>query len=341
MDSNTVVFAKACKANNPTARAQPTTPSKLLDLTTQSPSTTAISERNKQNSPLLALPPEILSDILKYVVADKVVHVVPEDGDEVKTRVCMSPEDYPDSESPRVIIAPNDNTVSDGMGNDTCFNTRHQECSDDDYAVDGKQGLNLDVLLVCRQIYKEASLLPFQENEFVFGLQPMDDCPRPTMDRWINRLLPEQREAVRHVTVASSACVSTDKVQLARFTGLRSLHLLLAPGYEPAVLYQMVHNTWRFAHRYAQKWQSLRDFRITVEAYYDSENYPVVRKQTRELTRLVRHTESRTLRWNSQCAKAKVELATEEDIKVQEDEDALLESLTDLDAKRIWGYIFL
>jgi hypothetical protein len=74
-------------------------------------------------------------------------------------------------------------------------------------------------MLVCRQIYKEASLLPFEENEFVFGLQPKIDCPRPTMDGWIDRLRPEQREAVRHVTVASNACVSKDKVRLARFTG--------------------------------------------------------------------------------------------------------------------------
>lgn len=336
MDSNTVLLAKASKANNPTASAQPTTPSKMLDLTIQSPSTTAISARNKQNSPLLALPSEILSDILRYVVADKVVHVLPEDGDTVKTRVCLSPEDCPNPDSPRAKIAHEDNTVSDGMEDDTCFTTRHQECSDDDYTVDAKQGLSLDVMLVCRQIYKEASLLPFQENEFVFGLKPKPDCPPPTMDRWIDRLRPEQRDVVRHVTVVSSACVSTDKVQLARFTGLRTLRLLLAPGNEPAALYEEVHNTWRFAHRYAQKWQSLRDFRITFEAYYDSKSYDVLYKQTRELTRLVRHMEARTTRWNSECAKAKVQLATEEDIKVQEDEDALLDCLMALDAKR--GY---
>jgi hypothetical protein len=137
-----------------------------------------ISARNEKESPLLALPSELLNKILQGVVADQVVHILPEGSRKYKTRICASPEDCPTSESPRIHLALDDNTASDGMDDDSCYTLRHKEC---EHSATTKSGLNLDALLVCRQIYREASLLPFQQNFFVFGLHAPIEGPRPTM----------------------------------------------------------------------------------------------------------------------------------------------------------------
>jgi hypothetical protein len=131
----------------------------MLDLSVTPESTLAISELNKNESLLLKLPSEVLNKILQKVVADQTVHVLPKGSRKYKTRICASPEDCPTSDSPRIHLARDDNTVSDGMEDDSCFTIRHEECANN---ITTKTRLNLDILRVCRRIYREASLLPFQ-----------------------------------------------------------------------------------------------------------------------------------------------------------------------------------
>ena len=207
--------------------ARPNIPARLLDLSAPPESTLAISTRNKKESPLLALPSEILNKILQQVVADQIVHVLPEGSRKYKTRICASPEDCPTSESPRIHLARDDNAVSDGMEDASCYTTRHKECEDNDIT---KSGLNLNIMCVCRQIYCEASLLPFQKNTFVFGLHAPKEGQLPTLAGFMNRLKREQREAIQHFVIVSDDVRPTIKNQPGQFRGLRSLHVLLASG---------------------------------------------------------------------------------------------------------------
>ncbi|KAM0710914.1 hypothetical protein Q7P35_001652 [Cladosporium inversicolor] len=247
--------------------ACPTIPSRLLDLSAPQEATLAISARNQKESPLLALPSEILNKILQEVVADQTVRVLPEGSRKYKTLICASPEDCPTEESPRIHLARDDNTVSDGMEDDSCYTIRHKEC---DHSATTKSGLNLDVLLVCRQIYREASLLPFEHNTFILGLHVPMKGPSPTMAGFVNRLKREQREAIQHVVIASNdARGARIKSQLGQLRGLRSLHMLLAPGNDSREFHLVLLNCHYFATGYPMGWLPLKTFRITMEAYLD------------------------------------------------------------------------
>lgn len=280
-------------------------PARLLDLSAPPEFTQAISEGNKNRSPLLALPSEILNKILRNVVADQKIHVLPEGSRKYKTRICASPEDCPTSESPRIHLA-RDIYVSDGMEDDSCFTLRHKECANN---VITKSGLNLDVLLTCRQIYREASLLPFQRNTFVFGLHAPIEGPVPTMAGFLNRLKREQREAVRHVVIASGSIESgTLKSQLAQLRGLRSLHMLIAPGCDVDDFLWALRNCLSFAILYRMDWLPLETFRISMEAYLDRRALDALSFQAPELDRLARYLEAVFLFLNSNLTDEKTAL---------------------------------
>jgi hypothetical protein len=294
-------------------------PARLLDLSAPPEFTLAISERNKKESPLLAFPSEILNKILQEVVADQTVHVLPEGGRKYKTRICASPEDCPTSESPRIHLARDDNAVSDGMEDDSCYTTRHKECEDNGIT---KSGLNLDVLLVCRQIYREASLLPFQKNTFVFGLHPLSEGPRLTMAGFVNRLKREQRKAIQHVIIASNDIhIPSVKSQLGQLRGLRSLHMLLAPGLDVFDFHEVLGNCYYFATTYCMGWLPLRNFRISMEGYLDRRSLDALSCQAAEIDRLVRGIEAKFLRLNSKTAEAKTALPAVEDVAIEDDVD--------------------
>jgi hypothetical protein len=313
-----------------------------MDFTEVSASNMEISLRNQQQSPLLALPEEIFGSILNEVVADKLIHVL-SDGikgsRKFKAHVCMSPEDCPNSESPGIIVDTENCTVDDGRDFNFCFTTRHDECSTDANAIGAKQGLNLDFLRTCRMIYQKASLLPFQENEFIFGMHAPINGPVPTMDgfvsRFLTRMTSEQREAIHHVTVVSHKCLPRDKQQLARLKGIRSLHMLLAPGNDPFDLYALIADTWNFASDYPFLLLSLQSFRFTVEAYLSNKDCAVLSTQTPTLKRLIEQMEMRFLRWNSQSAKIETgPVATWE--KDLGDRIAFRKCLTKLDKQRFF-----
>jgi hypothetical protein len=200
-------------------------------------------------------------------------------------------------------------TVDDATDYNSCFTTRHEACSTVTSAIIAKDGLNLDLLRTCRRIYQEGSLLPFRENEFVFGMHASIEGPAITMEgfvsRFLTRMATEQRESNRHVTMVSHKCLPKDKLQLARLKGIRSLHMLLAPGSNPVDLYTLIAETWNFASDYPFLLLSLRSFRFTMEAYLDSEDHAVLSRQTCRLGCLIQHMELRFLRWNSQSAKIK------------------------------------
>jgi len=284
---------------------RPKISAKLLDLSAPPEFTLAISERNIKESPLLAMPSEILNKILQDVVDEQTVHVLPEGRRKYKTRICASPEDCLTSESPRIHLARDDNAVSDGMEDDSCYTICHKECEDN---VTTKSGLNLDALLVCRQIYREASLLPFQKNTFVFGLHAPSEGQLPTLAGFLNRLISEQRKAIQHVVIASDDFRPTIKNQLGQLRGLRSLHMLLAPGGYAGDLHRVLVHCHSFATTYPMGWIPLESYRITVESYLDRRSLDVLSIQVPELDRLTREIEATFFPLNSSLAKAKTAL---------------------------------
>lgn len=197
------------------------------------------------------------------------------------------------------------------------FTLRHQECAS---GVTTRSGLDLDVLTVCRQIYKAAVLLPFQENTFIFGLHARRRKPLPTMDGFLNRLNREQREAVRYVTFTSDDCrIGNVKSQLARLRGLRSLHMLLAPGDDIGAFYHVLHKCEAFATSYPLGWLPLKTFRITMEAYLDSRGLAALSSQAHGLDRLVRYLEAKTLLYNSNLVATETALLQAEVFGVEGD----------------------
>jgi len=327
MPPNTGAAAELLRSDRPTPTNRSKVPSKLMDLSSPSESTLAISVRNVKESRLVGLPSEILGQILKEVVTGQTVHVVAEGKHNYKTRICASPEDCPTAESPRVHLARDDNTVSDGTENDSCFTVRHQECI---HSAVTKSGLNLDVLRVCRQFYHEAALLPFQENKFILGLHTPLKGPRPAMDGFMNRLNNEQRDAIHHVVIASDCLpmrIGKIKSQVARLRGLQSLHLLLAPGNDPLnIKFPYVLDGCRhFAETYPLHWLPLKAYRMTIEAYLDKRNTVTLSSQAPKLDRLVRDYEAMFLSNNSRFAKVETGSSKTEDT-VMEDRDADLTS---------------
>lgn len=254
--------------------------------------------RNENDSPLLALPSEIRTKILQKVMGGNIVHILPQPNRKYQAFICLSPEDCHDQESPRVTIAPDDNNFNHELGNSQCFTTRHKACSTPpSNAITASNGLNLDVLHVCRQLYQEAAFLPFQQNNFFLGLHaPLDGTP-PAMDRFINRLCREQRGQVQHVTVVSDTNRIKDRYQLARLKGLRSLSFILAPvpRDSPHDLYKLIDDLWMSPLRCPVSWPLLESVRISIEVYLGDKECVALSEQVSKLEDLVCRAETKTI----------------------------------------------
>lgn len=327
--SQTIAHLSNPGSTTPIARSK--VPSTLLDLSHPPESTLAISIRNKNESLLVALPSEILKQILTEVVGGQTIHVLPKGSRSYKTRMCTLPEDCTSSDSPRIHLARDDNTFTDEMEDDSCFTLRHEECSSGPTAVNAKRGLSLDVLRVCREFHHVGALLPFQDNKFVFGLHAPIEGPPPTMDGFVNRLIREQREAVRHIPIASSDLdVARVKSQLARLSSLRPLHILLAPGNDPMDMYMALQGSRSFADTYTLNWLPLRIFRITMEVYTDRRALYALSSQARVLDRFLRYLEAETLRQNSKLVEIKSALPEAEDFGFEAGVGGVLELMIKL-----------
>ncbi|KAK4556795.1 hypothetical protein LTR86_006366 [Recurvomyces mirabilis] len=91
--------------------------------------------------------------------------------------------------------------------------------------------LNVQVLLVCRQIYEEAALLPLQENVF--------DVQMEVLDRFVRKLAPAQAQSIRtlHLSILlhfpmrwPHPAESTWSFFEQRLTSIRSLALRARPS---------------------------------------------------------------------------------------------------------------
>jgi hypothetical protein len=136
--------------------------------------------------------------------------------------LCPRPEPLPDSSTPRArgILAEEE---------DPPFTERHSRCCLTPNPP-LNEALNLDFLVTCRQIYKEACLLPFQSNTFLveFGLGRENIFPPSVnvLEAFIGTLSPQQRDSVKHLILASRDFNTADGVQVERLRGLASLQIV-------------------------------------------------------------------------------------------------------------------
>lgn len=129
-------------------------------------------DTNDQRSPLLALPAEIKLEIFEYVLGGLTIEAayVARKGRLFRTRFCTSPDGCPLASllSPPGALRFCDNHP---LGEEATAEAqisspgRHDECQPAFSTSPAR--LNLDLLRVCRRIYSEAALLPFQKNTFV------------------------------------------------------------------------------------------------------------------------------------------------------------------------------
>jgi hypothetical protein len=179
--------------------------------------------------------------------------------------------------------------------------------------------LNLNILLVCRRVYQEATLLPFQLNTFT--LHTIPSCWRfasPTIKLFLDNLAREQREALAHLRLTSESCTLKDGMaQLARLKGLRSLYIVQRPnlGLVPmhivqrpdrglAPMYNAISSVWKYAGSWPVEirrleLRHLQAVRFSLEVRFSGDGArgafekSVVSAQTPALTRLMRLVEAR------------------------------------------------
>jgi hypothetical protein len=175
------------------------------------------------------LPGEIREKIFGYVVGGESIHVTlnPPANDHYYNRhesrymlnLCSRPEPFPDSSTPR----------ASEILSESPFTERHYRCClKPNQPVN--EALNLDFLVTCRQIYKEACLLPFKSNTFLveFGLGRENIFPPGVnvLEAFIGTLAPQQRDSIRRLILASRDFNIADGVQIERLRGLASLQVV-------------------------------------------------------------------------------------------------------------------
>ena len=189
--------------------------------------------RNAVTSPLLALPAEIRDRIFGFVVGHESIHVSldPPDNNHYYSReerkyrlnLCPEPEPLPNPSTSRAQLMAGDDE-------DPPFVKRHIRCCIKQTRQPVNEAISLNLLLTCRQIYKEASLLPFTRNKFIveFGLGREEVFPPGVnvLEAFIGTLAPEQRNSIKHLTLASSEFNASDSQQIERLRGLAILQIV-------------------------------------------------------------------------------------------------------------------
>lgn len=151
-------------------------------------------DKNATDSPLLRLPPELRNRIWSLVLGGKTIHVEFSFRPRPKRlvichHVCKS------ALNERNFALSLKTNFGRDENYENSFALRHSQCFG---AVDDENRdlnrLHLGVLQVCRQIHKEAALLPYKENTFAF--QTMRD-----MEPFLKALFPAQAHAISRMVV--------------------------------------------------------------------------------------------------------------------------------------------
>ena len=234
--------------------------------------------------------------ILGYVLGDLAIEVVP-DRDylavtPLMVRICTGPDNCPNS----------------SLSSSDALRLRSDSLWRRSYGLDNSPLNLLNILLVCRRIYQEAALLPFQLNTLT--LRTVPSCWKfasSTIKHFLDNLARDQREALAHLTLISDSCALKDGMaQLARLKGLRTLHIVQRPDRGLAPIYNAISFSWKYAGSRPVEirrleLRHLQAVRFSLEVRFSGDwagargtfEKSVVAAQTRDLTRLMRLVEAR------------------------------------------------
>jgi hypothetical protein len=180
------------------------------------------------------LPGEIREKIFGYVVGGESIHVTlnspandhyySRHESRYRLNLCPRPEPLTDPSTPRAR-----EILAIRIEEESPFTERHYRCClTPNQPVN--EALSLDFLVTCRQIYKEACLLPFKSNSFLveFGLGRESIFPPGVnvLEAFIGTLAPQQRDSVKHLVLVSRDFNRDDGVQIERLRGLASLQIV-------------------------------------------------------------------------------------------------------------------
>ncbi|KAK5740933.1 hypothetical protein LTR17_004287 [Elasticomyces elasticus] len=138
------------------------------------------------DSPLLRLPPEIREQIFKYALGGNVIHFAfSSRATDVYPRafLCQAAHVLPRGRNESMLIASHSDS---DLG--------HKNCDPPGVVA---HRMSLELLRSCRQINKEAGLLPFSENTFLFS----DDVPFGVLARLLAGLNSHQAGAIRNLAI--------------------------------------------------------------------------------------------------------------------------------------------
>jgi hypothetical protein len=237
----------------------------------------------QQNSPLFNLPVEIWQQIYEDVLGGLAIEIAPyfgTIGSHPQVRICAGTEHCPNAKlsSPTSALRRcYDSLLENEM--QLYDNFRHANCQPSP-DTDPATLLDLNLLLVCRRIHQEAALLPLQKNTFTVHMADGPSAPNvhPTFQTFSSTLAQEQREALAHLTVVSISCfLASNKHQLPRLKGLRTLHIVQKPDVGLAPMYAALASGWENAggRRRPGEWRGglahlrhLNSVRISQEARF-------------------------------------------------------------------------
>ncbi|KAK3648715.1 hypothetical protein LTR22_013204 [Elasticomyces elasticus] len=142
-------------------------------------------------SPLVRLPPEIREQIFKYALGNNRIHFDYGDrGTDVYPQIflCRAANVPPRRRNESMLLA---NHFNRDLGHTSCGRPKPGQAE-----VDGHH-VPLGLLSSCRQINKEAALLPFSDNTFLFS----DRDPFRGLARFLASLKPHQAGAVHSLVI--------------------------------------------------------------------------------------------------------------------------------------------
>jgi len=203
------------------------------------------------------------------------IKVPTEPGRHLKLRMCTEPQDVRKQSSDRLVV------THDMAPWRNSFSKKHKFCEKKDTSKSVCYGLNLDVLRVCRRLYHEAALLPFECNTFAIG--PPDNMshaarfesfPETTkMRRFSDYLHPIQRDAVCSLRITTlSTLFQLNKTEILKFQGLKKLHIIAAGcgDLDQRVMCRLLWNEWNRATGCdLSKLRRLDSVRLSIEGYFD------------------------------------------------------------------------
>jgi hypothetical protein len=201
--------------------AIPTNEKNKIDLTSTA--------TNADISQFLKLPLELRGHVYDYVFGSNLVRISPYLHVEQRTKrvgykISMCTCEHDHTKLSTRVRSHDHETEPERICTKACPSC----AASDGQSTSAHQGFSLPLLQVCRQIYHEAALKPFQQALFIFGFDKVHcDHTGYVVPAFVNALIPAQVKAVTRVQLLSANRIKLDSAKLPRLQGLKHLGIQL------------------------------------------------------------------------------------------------------------------